>query len=499
MKAIMVMFDTLCRHFLPPYGNNWVHAPNFQRLAKRTAQFQNCYVGSMPCMPARREIHTGRYNFLHRSWGPLEPFDRSMPQILKEAGIHTHKVTDHYHYWEDGGATHHNRYSTYEFIRGQEGDAWKGWAGPVAENNQLIPFHNHPQRRQDWINRQWINHDQKMPQYITFSQGIEYIQRNKSFDNWFLQIETFDPHEPFFTQKYWQDLYPHDYNGPFFDWPPYARVTQDPSAVKHINHLFASLVSFCDYNLGRILDVMDELDLWKDTLLIVNTDHGFLMGEHDWWAKCIQPFYQEIAHLPLWIWDPRSRVSNVKRNSLVQTIDLAPTLLDFFGQPIPLEMSGRSLLTTVENDSRIREAALFGIHGGHVNVTDGNHVYMRGAATTANLPLYEYTVMPMHMRHMFSVEEMQNWEKHAGFSFSRGVPLMRIPSRILSKTTGSTNSESWSGNYLYDIVADPEQKSPLKNAGVEQKMINFLIQLMSENEAPLEQYTRLGLPAPHIN
>src|SRR5919206_1023066 len=77
-------------------------------------------------MPARRELHTGRYNFLHRSWGPLEPFDDSMPQILGEAGIHTHLASDHPHYWEDGGATYHTRYTTWEFFRGQEGDPWKG-------------------------------------------------------------------------------------------------------------------------------------------------------------------------------------------------------------------------------------------------------------------------------------------------------------------------------------------------------------------------------------
>ena len=83
---MVVMYDTLCRHFLPGYGNEWVNAPNFERLAKRSIQFDNFYVGSMPCMPARREMHTGRYNFLHRSWGPLEPFDDSMPAILTATG-----------------------------------------------------------------------------------------------------------------------------------------------------------------------------------------------------------------------------------------------------------------------------------------------------------------------------------------------------------------------------------------------------------------------------
>ena len=77
MRTIMVMFDTLTRKFLPSYGCNWTKLPNFKRLEQRCTTFDNFYAGSLPCMPARRELHTGKHNFLHRSWGPLEPVDRS--------------------------------------------------------------------------------------------------------------------------------------------------------------------------------------------------------------------------------------------------------------------------------------------------------------------------------------------------------------------------------------------------------------------------------------
>ena len=107
MRVIMVMFDSLNRNMLNPYGGNLAATPNFNRLAEHSVTFDNCYAGSLPCMPARRELHTGRYNFLHRSWGPLEPFDDSMPELLNHSGIHSHMVTDHYHYFEDGGATYH--------------------------------------------------------------------------------------------------------------------------------------------------------------------------------------------------------------------------------------------------------------------------------------------------------------------------------------------------------------------------------------------------------
>jgi arylsulfatase A-like enzyme len=235
MKAIMIMFDSLNRRLLPPYGCDWTHAPNFARLAQRAVTFDNCFVGSMPCMPARRELHTGRYNFLHRSWSPLEPYDDSMPELLKKNGVYSHLITDHQHYWEDGGATYHHRYSSFEFVRGQEGDPWKGVVGHFEVPPKTMA-HAEEMWRQDWINRSYFTQEEDMPQAQTFRLGMEFIRKNANADNWFLQIETFDPHEPFFTQENYKALYPHDYDGPHFDWPPYGRVTQSEEMVQHMRY-----------------------------------------------------------------------------------------------------------------------------------------------------------------------------------------------------------------------------------------------------------------------
>jgi hypothetical protein len=56
MKVLMVMFDSLNRRMLPPYGCDWVHAPSFDRLSRRAVTFDTAYVGSMPCMPARTHL-----------------------------------------------------------------------------------------------------------------------------------------------------------------------------------------------------------------------------------------------------------------------------------------------------------------------------------------------------------------------------------------------------------------------------------------------------------
>ncbi|MFK7803777.1 MAG: sulfatase [Anaerolineae bacterium] len=497
MKAIFVMFDTLNRHMLPPYGCEWTHAPNFQRLAKKTVTFDNCYVGSMPCMPARRELHTGRYNFLHRSWSPLEPFDNSMPQMLQENGVYSHLITDHQHYWEDGGATYHNRYSSYEFVRGQEGDLWKGHVDDpfeIPENYRAktaIDKDNasHKMWRQDWINRSYMPTPEEHSQVQVFDLGLEFMQNNANADNWFLQIETFDPHEPYFSYEEYKKHYPHEHNGPTRDWPPYSRVTETPEEVEHMRYEYAALLSMCDAQLGRVLDLMDEQNMWEDTLLIVGTDHGFLLGEHDWWAKNIQPWYNIIAHTPLFIWDPRSKLADERRQSLVQMIDFPATLLDYFEVGLPADMQGKPLRQTILNDTPVRDAGLFGVHGGHVNVTDGRHVYMRAPINPDNAPLFEYTLMPTHIRSPFSPDELKDAELAPPFTFTKECPLLKIPARAW------TNAHPF-GTLLFDVEADPEQLEPLdhaENADVEADMIAHLTKLMRENDAPAEQYQRLGL------
>ncbi|MCL1884376.1 MAG: sulfatase [Defluviitaleaceae bacterium] len=487
MKTILVLFDTLNRRMLEPYGCDWTITPNFTRLAKRTVTFENSYVGSLPCMPARRELHTGRYNFLHRSWGPLEPFDDSLPEILKEKQIYSHLISDHQHYWEDGGCNYHNRYNTWEIVRGQEGDCWK-----ASVSEPEIPEHYGRMWRQDIINRKQIKTDEDFPLSKVFNLGMEFLEENKDSDNWFLHLESFDPHEPFFAAQQFRDLYPDDYAGPMFEWPEYRKVEEPPEAVEHCRKRYASLLSACDHQLGRILDFMDSNNMWEDTALIVCTDHGFLLGEHDSWAKCVHPFYSEVAHTPLFVWDPRLAVSGERRKSLVQTIDIAPTVLDIFGIEATKDMQGKSLKSVIKDDTPIRECALFGLHGGQVNITDGRYVYMRDYEGDDNGPLYNYTLMPTHMRRMFTLEEMKTMESHPGFTFTKGVPVMRID--CLSETGGGDTLQlERFGTRLYDLQTDPEQKNSIQDAEIEGEFIQKLIKLMKESDAPPEQFKRLGL------
>jgi arylsulfatase A-like enzyme len=480
-RAVMVMYDSLNRRMLPPYGADGVHAPNFSRLAERTVTFDNCYAGSMPCMPARRELHTGRYNFLHRSWGPLEPFDDSMPELLRRHGVYTHLATDHQHYWEDGGATYHNRFSTYEFFRGQEGDRWKGHVRD-PEHPPTVNAGNFLSR-QDWINRQYLADESQHSQTLTFDAGIEFIETNLAEDRWFVQIETFDPHEPFFSYDEYRRLQGVDTEAPVFDWPSYRRVIETSDEVERARGEYLALLAMCDRSLGRVLDLFDEQGLWDDTMLIVCTDHGFLLGERGWWGKSVQPWFDETIHTPLFVWDPTSGVAGERQDALVQTIDLAPTLLDYFDVETPADMQGLSL-----RGDAVREGALFGAHGGHVNVTDGRYVYMRACADATNTPLYDYTLMPTHMRARFAPEELYDASLVTGFTFTKGAPVLRVPAHAMGNPW-------WHGSLLFDLENDPQQRTPLADDELELRMAGLLVALMRSNDAPAEQFTRLGLPA----
>lgn len=490
MRAVMVMYDSLNRHMLEPYGCTETLTPNFTRLAQRSAQFETCYAGSLPCMPARRELHTGRYNFLHHSWGPIEPYDDSMPEILKRNGVYTHLVSDHTHYWEDGGATYHNRYSSWEGFRGQEGDHWKGVVGGVKGPENLIHFTGYRGTlyQQDCVNRSYLKEEKDHPQTLTFRAGLDFIRTNAGQDNWMVQIETFDPHEPFFSYARYKALYPHEYEGPRFDWPDYAPVNQTPEQVRHGRLEYSALLSMCDHSLGEVLDLFDEKNLWEDTMLIVCTDHGYMLGEHGFWAKNYMPPYEEVVHTPLFIWDPRARVMGEKRKSLVQTIDIPATLLGFFGVKQPKDMQGHDLIDTIKTDAPVRDAALFGWFGRHVCITDGRYVYMR-PPKPGNRPLHEYTLMPMHMAWLYSPEELRTMQRAEPFAFTKGCPVMRMDSNapdILSDPNAG-------GEMLFDVQNDPHQQHPIENPEVLARLEKRMIQLMQENDAPKEQYERMNL------
>lgn len=402
-------------------------------------------------------------------------------------------VSDHCHYWEDGGATYHTRYSTWEAVRGQEGDCWKGDLEPsiepqtvIYDQNPMIRSFKTPMYRQNAVNRQYRDIEEKGCQTEVFNLGIEFIEKNKEQDNWFLQIESFDPHEPFFTYEQYLNMYNVSGKDGSPDWPPYDQVHESLETVEMMKKKYGAMISMCDKNLGRVLDLMDQYDLWKDTMLIVNTDHGYLLGEHSWWAKNMMPCWDEIVHIPLFIWHPECKSQNVRRNSLVQTIDIAPTLLSWFGLPVPKDMQGKGLKETISEDKQVRTHALFGYFGNQMNITDGKYVYMMNAVHP-EVQLYEYTLMPCNINRRMG-GELEYASLSKPFQFTKNMPLLKIPSAAFSYDITSSY-----GSMLYDVESDPEQKDVLCDDEKEKELQAEIYRLLEANDAPEELFLRFGL------
>ena len=151
-------------------------------------------------------------------------------------------------------------------------------------------------------------------------------------DRWFLFVDEFDPHEPFDTPAPWAGMY-HD--GPWDEewiiWPPYIHGGVTGGVIsaeegRHIRANYGAKLTMIDHWFGRILAMFDEQDLWKDTALIVCTDHGHYLGEEregkDIWGKPGVPQFEPIGHTPLLVAWP-----NVPGGG---TIDALTTNVDIF-------------------------------------------------------------------------------------------------------------------------------------------------------------------------
>ena len=498
MKAVFVLLDSLNRNALEVYSDKTnIKTPNFKRFQEKCITFDNHYVGSLPCIPARRDLHTGRINFLHRSWGPLEPFDDSFPEIMKNNGVYSHIITDHHHYFADGGATYHQRYSSWELVRGQAIDRWKAEVNPDLDLLKTKYHKTQHHRKNYMINREYMNKEEDFCTPQVFSLAENFLDKNKNEDNWFLQIECFDPHEPFHAPDRFRKLYPNKYDGPILDWPIYDRVKETKEEVSELKANYAALVSMVDEYFGKLLDYFDNNNLWEDTALILTTDHGFLLGEHDWWAKNRMPVYNEISHIPLMIYHPdHSKLSGSRIESLTQTIDIMPTFLDLFNLNIPNDVSGKSLLNILQSDQQIRKALIYGYFGAACNITDGKHTYFRYPKKMSASGLHEYTLMPTRMTSRFSIRELSEMTLSNPFKFSKGLQLLKVKPKVSEnneplEVQGMTFEDI--GSQLFDVSIDKEQKFPIDDPEVIKFLLEEMVKLMKQADAPKELFERLNL------
>ena len=500
-NAIVVLLDSLNRHMVGAYGGDEFDTPQLDRFAGRSLRFDRHYSGSLPCMPARHDILCGALDFLWKPWGSIELWEDSITYHLRAAGVKTMLCSDHPHLFETGGENYHTDFHAWAYLRGHEGDPWKTADDPSWLGAPALPARAGVQPRPYDRSRTWFKREGDFPGPKTMSAAVDWLRTNAGqHERFMLFVDEFDPHEPFDTPEPWASRYDPDWQGPRIIWPPYAtRVREDgvltEDQARHVRANYGAKLSMIDHWFGKLIDTIEDQALWQDTAVIVCTDHGHYLGEHDAFGKPGLPIYNTLGHIPLMIAWPG--VAAGTSDALTANVDLFATLADLFGVQAEHRTHGYSLVPLLEGSAdSIREWLLSGIYGRHVHVIDRERKYARGRVERDNLPLSmwsnRWSTMPVHALPKLQLPKP---DRRATLDFMPGseVPVIRQRFEPGDMLPYWAYGGSPGQHLLFDVDGDPAEEHNRVGSPDEKRAIDLLRTAIEQVEAPAEQFERLGI------
>jgi len=390
MKVIYVMADTFRRDHMGAYGNDWIRTPNLDKLAARSALFENAYIGSFPTIPNRRDTLLGKgdLGLPFNRWKRFEDDEVTLPERLADKKVPSMLIIDTANN-VCRGMNMFKGYTAWICNRGQEGDPY--WLDANVPLEFPVPPHLIRYDAERWhqvlVNRahRKIETDWFAPG--TYQMALEWLERNYQRDDFFLWIDTFDPHEPWDPPKWYTDIYDPGYKGRVFDGPTYGlrkKMGITDRELKHLRALYAGEVTMVDACMGRLMETLERLGILDDVLLVFTSDHGTMLdGPGDNGLICKPntigadgmvmsaggpmkqpaqyfPIFQNVARVPLAIKLPQ--MTKGKRiKAAVQPWDMTATILDAFKIRPPSELIGESLLPLIDGSvKKLRDVAVCG-------------------------------------------------------------------------------------------------------------------------------------------
>lgn len=409
MNIVLVILDSQRRDHVGAYGNDWIHTPHLDAFARESVRFTRAYPESLPTLPVRRALHTGRRVFPFRGhrphkgdfvgaagWGPIEEDRTTVSEMLQEQGYRTAFITDTYHQFKPS-KNFHRGFDEWVWIRGQEADPYLSGPTPsrerIAAHMPVAPEED--PRLAEFLRKYLRNNAYRMNEadYYparVFGEASRWLWDNRDADRFFLVVDSFDPHEPWDPPAYYRALY--DPDDDVVDviqslyGPIRGRLT--PRQIERLQANYAGEVTMVDRWFGHFMETLRNSGRLEDTVVGLVSDHGHNIGvypcDKGLISKQGHPMTHAVADLVMMLRHPGGEAAGAASDALAYNFDLTTTLLGLAGiEPHP-EMEGIDLWPAVIGGGKGREHVSI---GWNATVTVINHEWWYNASVWGEAPL----------------------------------------------------------------------------------------------------------------
>ncbi len=366
MNLILVVFDSWRKdcagvYGSPPWGK--VHTPNFDRFAEESLIMTRAFPETLPTLPARRAIYTGRrvYPFHNGDfrlkgdfvgapgWGPIPEDQPTLAELLSASGYRTALIADVYHMFKPS-KNYWRGFHQWTFLRGQEIDNAR--SGPRLTQEEVdywLPRELQDKRFVSFIQRCITNMRDRTYEEDYFAprvlkEAALWLEQNQDAERFFLTVESFDPHEPWLVPEYYRRMYIKE-EGRENVLSFYRDVSDiDAKLLARTRANYSGEVSMCDRWFGFFMDTVKTLGLLDNTMVILTSDHGHSIGDRGFMGKRGYPSGPEVYDIPLMIRFPGAEHAGTSSDEFVQHHDIAAVILEAAGVEPPAEIEGNSFL-----------------------------------------------------------------------------------------------------------------------------------------------------------
>jgi len=365
MNVVLVIVDSLRKDHVGAYGNDRIETPSLDALAGESLRFTRAYPESIPTLPARRAIHTGLRTWPFRDWEPPEgedfqpagwqhipEYQTTLSEILsQEEHFNTVLLSDTHHLFK-ASMNFQRGFKVFDWIRGQERDRYRPTMRVSQEQVDQMVVPGNSESMVDKVRQYLANTQERSTEKDWFAPRVftmasEFLRTADLGQPFFLVVDCFDPHEPWDPPG----RYVSRYDGPEPIVPEYDDTSWiGERELERMRALYAGEVTMTDRWLGRFLDTLDSSGFAQETLLVVLSDHGVALGEHDATGKPFWALWPEVTDIPFLIRHPEGKGAGRTSDHYASTHDVAPTVLGFLGVEPGQPMDGQDLSVLLDGD-----------------------------------------------------------------------------------------------------------------------------------------------------